>query len=419
MNRASAELETALKRFEGLYPETIDLSLERIEVALDRLGRPQDRLPPVIHVAGTNGKGSTCAFLRAMAEAAGLSVHVAISPHLVRFNERIRLAGKLIEDAPLIDLLDCVFDAVSDQPGEQITHFEATMAAAFLAFADVPADLLILETGLGGRFDATNIVARPVMSVITPIDYDHKAFLGNDLSRIAWEKAGIIKQDCPVASAIQSDVPASMIAEEAFALGADLHVLTPEQIAGLPVPTALAGDHQRANAALAALALTEAEGLDVPRSAIERGLAMAVWPARLQRLAQGPITDQASGREVWLDGGHNPHAARAIAAYLDELGGDTVLVTAMMRNKDARRYFQSFAGHVSEVITCPNAGGHEGALPEDLAAAASEAGLSARASGSLGEALEMAVQLPGVRILICGSLYLAGQVLSENLEAPD
>lgn len=419
MNRASAELEAALKRFEGLYPETIDLSLDRIKAALDRLGRPQDRLPPVIHVAGTNGKGSTCAFLRAMAEAAGLSVHVASSPHLVRFNERIRLAGKLIEDAPLIDLLDRVFDAVSDQPGEQITHFEATMAAAFLAFAEVPADLLVLETGLGGRFDATNIVAEPIMSVITPIDYDHKAFLGTDLSRIAWEKAGIIKQGCPVASAMQSDVAASMVAEEAFALGADLHLLTPQQVSDLPEPAALVGDHQRANGALAALALTQAEGLDVPRSAIERGLATAVWPARLQQLAQGPITELAGGGDVWLDGGHNPHAARAIAAFLSELDGETVLVSAMMRNKDARRYFQSFSGRVSEVIACPNAGGHAGALPEDLAAAASAAGLRARAAGSLAEALEMAAERDAARILICGSLYLAGQVLSENHQLPD
>ncbi|MEL7452967.1 MAG: Mur ligase family protein, partial [Pseudomonadota bacterium] len=212
MSRASPRLEAALKRFEGLYPETIDLSLDRILRVLDTLGRPQDRLPPVIHVAGTNGKGSTTAFLRAMAEAAGLRVHVATSPHLVRFNERIRLHGQLVEDASLIAWLDRVHDAVD---GGEITHFEATMAAAILAFSEVPADLLILEVGLGGRFDASNVVDQPAVSVITPIDYDHKAYLGSDLSRIAWEKAGIIKAGCPVVSAIQGDVPAGVIAEEA------------------------------------------------------------------------------------------------------------------------------------------------------------------------------------------------------------
>jgi dihydrofolate synthase/folylpolyglutamate synthase len=419
LNRASAELEAALKRFETLYPETIDLSLDRIEVALDRLGRPQDRLPPVIHVAGTNGKGSTCAFMRAMAEAAGLSVHVATSPHLVRFNERIRLAGHLIEDTPLISYLDEVYKAVMADPHQQITHFEATMTAAMLAFADVPADLLILETGLGGRFDATNIVAKPVMSVITPVDYDHKAFLGNDLSRIAWEKAGIIKRGCPITSAMQSDVPAGVIAEEAFALNAALHLLTPEHIAALPKPRSLSGDHQRANAALAALALTRAEGVNVSQAAIERGLDEAVWPARLQRLAEGPITALAGGCEIWLDGGHNPHAARAIAAFLDELDGGTILVSAMMRNKDAKSYFAAFSGVVSQVFTCPNAGGHDGADPEDLARFAREMGFAARASDTLHKALERACALSPSRILICGSLYLAGQVLAENLQRPE
>lgn len=418
MKRASAELETALKRFEGLYPETIDLSLDRIQAALDRLGRPQDELPPVIHVAGTNGKGSTCAFMRAMAEAAGLRVHVATSPHLVRFNERIRLAGELIEDAFLIEQLDRVFQTVSNRAGHQITHFEASMAAAFLAFSDVPADLLILETGLGGRFDATNIVAQPMMSVITPIDYDHKAYLGNDLSRIAWEKAGIIKRGCPVASAMQADVPAGVVAEEAFALEADLHLLAPQHVEQMPVPKALVGDHQRANAALAALALERAEGINVPRAAIEAGLDNADWPARLQRLSNGPITKQATGCDVWLDGGHNPHAARAISSFLSKLEGETVLVAAMMRNKDYKRYFEAFAGGAARVITCPNAGGHDGADPESLAASAREAGLLSQAARSLEEALGLAVAHRPARILVCGSLYLAGQVLAENLELP-
>ena len=272
MSRASAELEAALKRFETLYPEKIDLSLERIDILLDRLGRPQDRLPPVIHVAGTNGKGSTCAFTRAMAEAAGLNVHVAISPHLVRFNERIRLAGKLVEDEALIAWLDRVYEAVG--PGGQITHFEAAMAAAFLAFSEVSADLLILETGLGGRYDASNMVDHPAVSVLTPIDYDHKTYLGTDLSRIAWEKAGIIKAGCPVVSAAQNFIPAGVIAEEAFALNAPLTVLTPADIASAPQQRALIGEHQAQNAALAAKALEVWGDPRIAKSAVEYGLSL-------------------------------------------------------------------------------------------------------------------------------------------------
>ena len=415
MNRASAELEAALKRFETLYPDEIDLSLDRILAVLETLGRPQDKLPPVIHVAGTNGKGSTCAFLRAMAEAAGLRVHVAISPHLVRFNERIRLAGTLVEDAPLIAWLDRVYEAVADS---EITHFEATMAAAILAFSEVPADLLILETGLGGRFDAANVVDRPVVSVITPVDYDHKAYLGNDLSRIAWEKAGIIKRGCPVVSAMQAFVPAGVIAEEAFALEAPLTMLTPADVANAPSPRALLGAHQAANAALAAKALNIWGDPRITEAAIENGAAQADWPARMQKLQEGPVTQMAGDGEVWLDGGHNPHAARAIAAYLNDLPGRTVLVTAMIAGKDARGFFAAF-GEGTIVHTCPGPETHRMATSDDLAKAARAAGLRAHAHESFEDAMAAAADEGADRILISGSLYLAGQVLSLNRQLPD
>jgi len=415
LNRASPALETALKRFETLYPDTIDLSLERILIALEALGRPQDRLPPVIHVAGTNGKGSTCAFLRAMAEAAGLRVHVAISPHLVRFNERIRLAGNLVEDDALIDWLDRVFGVVKDT---EITHFEATMAAAFLAFSEVPADLLILETGLGGRFDAANVVDVPAVSVITPVDYDHKAYLGNDLSRIAWEKAGIIKSGCPVVSARQSFVPAGVIAEEAFALDAPLSVLTPHEIAGAPSDRSLLGQHQAENAALAAKALLVWGDERITQQAISEGAAGAVWPARMQKLEPGPVVDLFSGSDVWLDGGHNPHAAKAVAQLLQDMPGTTALVCAMMAGKDAAGVFEAFACCASAVFTCPNAGGHKGADPVVLAKAAQGAGLQATPCASFKAACEGAGAMKPDRVLICGSLYLAGDVLAMNGQVP-
>ena len=416
MNRATAELEAALKRFETLYPEKIDLSLERIDIVLDALGRPHEKLPPVIHVAGTNGKGSTCAFLRAMAEAAGLRVHVAISPHLVRFNERIRLAGDLVEDRPLIAWLDRVHEAVGDG---QITHFEATMAAAFLAFSEVPADLLILETGLGGRYDASNVIAAPAVSVITPVDYDHKAYLGTDLSRIAWEKAGIIKAGCPVVSAVQGFVPAGMISEEAFALGAPLTMLTPADIAAAPMELSLKGRHQIENAALAAKALQVWGDKRITPEAIGEGARRAVWPARMQKLEAGPVTALAGGKDVWLDGGHNPHAARAVAALLGDMPGQTALVCAMMAGKDAAGFFKSFSSLGSTVLTCPNADGHNGASPEKLAGAAREVGLKAEACQTFEQAMHAAGKTDARRVLICGSLYLAGEVLALNARLPD
>ena len=414
--RQTAAITAALKQFEGLYPETIELSLGRIQTVLETLGNPQTKLPPVIHVAGTNGKGSTCAFLRAMAEAAGLRVHVFTSPHLVRFNERIRLAGDLVSDDDLLGWLNRTYTALQGRP---ITHFEATTAAAFLAFSEVPADLLILEVGLGGRFDATNVVDQPALSVITPVDYDHKQFLGTDLAKIAGEKAGIIKSGKPVVSAIQTRVCGDVITQRADRLAAPLHVLNLQDLEQMPPEVALSGGHQRYNAALAGLALRTLRHPAIDSEAILNGARTATWPARMQKLAEGPITRQAGKAEVWLDGGHNPHAARALSAMLRQRSGRTVMVSAMMASKDHGGFFHPFQNVAASVHTCPNASGHAGADPVELAMKARAFIPSATAHSSFEMALAAAIAEDPDRILICGSLYLAGDVLMANAESPN
>lgn len=416
MSADSAAVVAALEQFEGLYPDTIELSLGRIEAVLATLGRPQDKVPPTIHVAGTNGKGSTCAYLRAMAEAGGLSVHVYTSPHLVRFNERIRLAGRLVTDDALIGWINRVYAALE---GREITRFEATTAVAFLAFSEVPADLLILEVGLGGRFDATNVMNRPALSVITPVDFDHKQFLGTDLAKIAGEKAGIIKPGLPVVSAIQARVCGDVIRQTADELNAPLTALSIEDIEKVPEQVALPGTHQRYNAALAGLAMRTLSSPKISEEAIWAGAQSAVWPARMQRLADGPLTVLVGEVELWLDGGHNPHAATAIAELLREMGGRTVMVSAMIASKDHGGFFHAFKGVVDEVHTLPNAPGHAGAEPEALAETARRYLPKASAHDSLEAALRAATASRPDRILIGGSLYLAGEVLAKNDELPD
>lgn len=412
----SPAVAAALERFEGLFPRKIDLHLDRILTALELMGRPQDRLPPVIHVAGTNGKGSTTAFMRAMAEEAGLRVHVFTSPHLVRFNERIRLAGHLISDEALVDVLARTRDMIGDTA---ITQFEATTAAAFLAFSEVEADVLLLEVGLGGTYDATNVIDAPALSVITPVDFDHKAFLGSDLKSIAGEKAGIIKPGRPVLSAIQQKVCDEVIAEKAKTVGALHYRLKAHFIDAMPDDLGLIGDHQRANCALAGMAMQLfGNSTRIDQKAIFDGARKAVWPARMQKLGRGPVTALAPGKEVWLDGGHNPHAARAISRHLEQLGGDTVLVTAMLASKDATGYFLPFRHVRPKVFTLPNAQGHQAATPADLADAARTAGLEASAHESFKAAMKAAAETDAKRILICGSLYLAGEVLFRNDEVP-
>lgn len=411
----TAALEAALAQFEGLYPEKIELSLGRIHAVLETLGRPQDKLPPTVHVAGTNGKGSTCAYLRAMAEEAGLSVHVYTSPHLVRFNERMRLAGELVTDRALIDWLDRVYTALE---GREITRFEATTATALLAFSEVPADLLILEVGLGGRFDATNVVPDPALSVITPVDFDHKQFLGSDLAFIAGEKAGIIKAGRPVVSAIQARVCGDVIRAQAAAMSAPLTVLRMEDIEKVPEQVALPGTHQRYNAALAGLAMRSLNHPEIGGQAIWAGAQNAVWPARMQKLSDGPVTRLGDGAEVWLDGGHNPHAATAIAELLREMGGRTVLVTAMLDSKDHGGFFHPFKGVADAVHTLPNAPGHAGADPGLLADTARAFLPEATAHATLDAAVRAAAACKPDRILIGGSLYLAGEVLQKNNQLP-
>ena len=428
-------MDPVSERLRARHPQRIDLSLDRMRVLCAALGDPQHRLPPVIHVAGTNGKGSTVALSRAIAEAAGLKVHAYTSPHLVRFNERIRLAGKLIEDEALNAILDRI-EAAMAETGSEATVFESTTAAAFLAMAETPADLAIIEVGLGGVLDATNVIERPLLSVITPVDYDHAEFLGTDLAGIASEKAGVLKAGAPAVIARQREEAMAAIERRAADVHARLTVLgvdfdawaergglafqTAELFMDLPAP-ALAGAHQIDNAALAVAAAVE---LDLPEAAIAEGLKAVRWPARLQRISAGPYGEaaRAAEAELWLDGGHNPHAAKALAAFLAERQARAprplALICGMLSNKDAGGFFAALKDSQATVFTV----GFDGAAadPTALAAVARGHGLAATPAGSVSEALDLALRLGAGRVAICGSLYLAGEVLGASRETwPD
>jgi dihydrofolate synthase/folylpolyglutamate synthase len=426
--------DAALERLRGLHPKKIDLSLDRIQALLEALGRPQDRLPPVIHVAGTNGKGSTSAFLRAIAEAAGLKVHVLTSPHLVRFVERVRLGGTLITDEAFAAILERVEAA---NAGKEITFFEIVTAAAFVAFAEAPADLLILEVGLGGRYDATNVIARPAVSVITPVDYDHKEFLGEDLGGIAGEKAGIIKAGRPVVVARQQPVAEAVIEAEAERLGAPLTLMgrdvdawsergrlmaqDQERLLDLPMPS-LFGPHQIDNAGLAVAAALALDDPRITEAALEKGVASAEWPARMQRLTSGPFGElaRARGSDLWLDGGHNPHGARAVAEALADLAKDgrpVALVAGTLSNKDAVGFFSAFKG-LNPKVFATGFDAEAAATADATMDAARAAGLEAEAVGYPLEAVRRALASEGAppHVLICGSLYLAGEVLAASEE---
>ena len=433
--------DAILERLTALHPKKIDLSLERILVLLDRLGRPQDRLPPVIHVAGTNGKGSTIAFLRAMLEAAGQRVHVYTSPHLVRFHERIRLAGpqggRFVDEADLAATLE---ECERANAGDPMTFFEMTTAAAFWLFAERPADVLLLEVGLGGRFDATNVVDRPLASVVTPVSMDHVEFLGDTIAKIAREKAGILKQECPALLGFQSEAARDVLEREARRVGAPTLVadrdffvreehgrLIFEDEAGLldlPLPR-LVGRHQHGNAAVAIATLRKAMPL-IDTAAIERGLQTADWPARLQRLSKGKLAATLPpGAELWLDGGHNEDGGRALGQAMADLEDNTsrplVVICGTLTTKDTTAFLRAFAGLAQEVIAVPIEGEHAGRPARDVAACALAAGLPAAACQGVTEALtylSARTWAAPPRVLICGSLYLAGSVLAQNGTPP-
>ena len=426
-------VQAQLDRLWLLSPGADVLGLDRIARLLARLGDPHRHLPPVFHVAGTNGKGSTCAFLRAALEAAGRRVHVYTSPHLVRFNERIRIAGRLIEDTALALLLAEVNDHAEDIGA---SFFEVTTAAAFLAFARTPADACIVEVGLGGRLDATNVIADPLVTGIAQLGIDHQAFLGDSAEGIAAEKAGIAKPGVPLVTMAYPSPSAARIADVATAAGApvlsagrdwDWHSddagLSYRDAAGalaLPNPT-LAGPHQPGNLALATAMLRHQHRLDVPATALAEAARSARWSARMQLLGPGPLTARLpAGSAVWLDGGHNPAAGAAVAAALFERappGRPVHLIVGMLSNKDPAGLLAPFAQ--ANFLHAVPVAGHDHHPPAEIAGTARALGVTAAPASSVSVALGAIADRGPATVLILGSLYLAGEVLRENGELPD
>ena len=407
------------------HPKIIDLTMDRVHRLLAALGHPERSLPPVIHLAGTNGKGSTQAMIRAGLEAGGSKVHAYTSPHLARFHERIRMAGELISEPALTALLD---ECVAANGAETITFFEITTCAAFLAFSRVKADFTLLEVGLGGRLDATNVVDQPALTIITPVSVDHQQYLGETLPEIAGEKAGIIKRGVPCVVGPQQEAGLAVIEAVAARMGAPLSIFgqhwnvqedrgrlifqDDNGLLDLPLPS-LPGPHQvqNAGAAIAALRL-----LGRDEAACEAAVTQAIWPARMQRLRIGPLAQGAPGVELWLDGGHNPAGGDAIAATLARMPArETHLICGMLNTKDVRGYMRPLAPQVARLhaVSIPD---EPNTLPAEVTRdAARDVGIAAEASGSVAEALaSIAAANPSARVLICGSLYLAGQVLRDN-----
>jgi dihydrofolate synthase / folylpolyglutamate synthase len=445
VNPAAAKrtpLGELIARLSALHPKRVDLDLERMHWLLQRLGHPERKLPPVIHVAGTNGKGSTIAYLRAIMEAAGLRVHVYTSPYLVRINECFRLGraggGVLVDDDELRAALEHCEQANAGAP---ITIFEIKTAAAFLLFARHPADLLLLEVGLGGRLDATNVIDTPLASVIAPVSMDHSEFLGDTLAAIAGEKAGIIKPDVPVICAEQPREAMAAIEARARRLRAPLHSagqdwhvnvergrLVYQDDRGLMDLAApkLFGRHQFDNAGLAIATLRAQSTFRIEPAAFEAGIVNAEWPARMQRLASGALVEQGpQGCEIWLDGGHNAEGGRVAAAALGDLeervSRPLVVIVGMMANKDASAFLANFAGLTRHIIAVPIPDRDNAMPPDRLADAARALGMRVETSGSVEAALHslarLAYEVPP-RILITGSLYLAGHVLAANGTPP-
>lgn len=421
---SAAQSDLILERMMALHPKVMDLVLDRVWRLLDALGHPERDLPPVIHLAGTNGKGSTQAMIRAGLEAAGNRVHAYTSPHLARFHERIRLAGDLISEEALTAILD---ECYARNGGETITYFEITTCAGILAMARTPAEYTLLETGLGGRLDATNVVEKPVMTVITPISIDHEQFLGNTLTKIAGEKAGIIKRGVPCVVGPQREEAMDVIEARAQALGAPLiaygqqwHVyeergrLIYQDESGLldlPLPS-LPGAHQYQNAGATLAVLRHLNMGDV---AFEGAMTGAFWPARMQRLRHGPLVDAAPEVELWLDGGHNPAAGAALATHLAGLPQrPTYLICGMLNTKDATGFLRPLAGCAQHLTAVSIPGEANTLLAEQTAQMAQSVGLDTDIAPDVGAALAAIVQQePAARVLICGSLYLAGHILRE------
>ncbi|MDG4884838.1 folylpolyglutamate synthase/dihydrofolate synthase family protein [Mesorhizobium sp. WSM4884] len=434
--------DRAIEHLMTLHPKGFDLSLDRITRLLDRLGNPQERLPPVIHVAGTNGKGSCAAFARALLEAAGHLVHVHTSPHLVNWHERYRLAaeggGKLVDDKIFAEAIARVAEA---NQGQKITVFEILTAVTFILFAEHPAEAAIIEVGLGGRFDATNVIARPAVSVIMPVSLDHEAYLGDRVEVIAAEKAGIMKRGCPVVIGAQEsetalevmietaerlDCPTAVYGQDFLAFEENGRMVYQDEdgLMDLPLPR-LPGRHQFANAA-AAIAAVKAAGFEIGHRAAERAMANVAWPARMQKLTQGKLVDLApKGAEIWLDGGHNPGAgvviAEALAEQEEKNPRPLILISGMINTKDQTGYFSAFKGLARHVYTVPVSKSDSGVPNDELALRATEAGLSAEPVSSVANALMLLRDSwdgPAPRILIGGSLYFAGAVLDENGTPP-
>jgi dihydrofolate synthase/folylpolyglutamate synthase len=434
-----ASIDDIVARLQALHPKLIDLTLDRMTRILAQLDHPERKLPPVIHVAGTNGKGSVIAFMRAMLEADGKRVHVYTSPHLVRFNERFRIAGQLVSDEELGAVLA---ECERVNAGAPLTLFEITTAAGLLLFSRHPADVLLLEVGLGGRLDATNVVDRPAASVITPISRDHAEYLGENIDQIAVEKAGIIKEGVPVVVGVQHRDALSVIERRAARLNAPIRIAGEDWTAGeergrlvyqdeerlidLPAPK-LYGRHQFENAGLGVAALRSVPSLTPRFSSLEAGVINAEWPARMQRLASGTLFLRApQGGELWLDGGHNPDGGRAIAAALADLEEraprPVVLIVGMLTSKDCEGFLRNFAGLTRRIIAIPIEGQKNAMSPDDISDVARNIGIPAMTRTSLKAALDATEMLeldPPPRILITGSLYLAGEVLKQNGTLPE
>ena len=420
-------LDDVLERLTRLHPQVIDLSLTRMLRLLADLGNPQDRLPPVIHIAGTNGKGSVVATLRALFEASGKRVHAYTSPHLVRFAERIRIAGALPADADLAALLEAVEAA---NAGQSITFFEATTAAAFLAFAQTPADVCLLETGLGGRLDATNVVARPVATLLTTIGLDHQDYLGDTIAAIATEKAHILKAGVPAISAFQPPEAEAVIAAHAATIGAPLwrrphdwdcaevadgfRIAAPGLAVRAPCPPLL-GAHQTANAALALAGAHASALIPITDALAAAALPLVSWPGRLQRLDDGAVVAEL-GRQLWVDGGHNPNAGEAIAPILKRWAEDGPLdvILGMQTTKDPAGYLRAIAPAVRTLRAVPVASAPSPFRAEDLAGIARAAGISRVATHASWHAALAAERGDDARVLVAGSLYLVGEVLAAN-----